>query len=1212
MHRKILSFLLLLLISSSMLIAQSASKYPSLLWKITGNGLTKPSYLYGTMHVSSKIAFHLGDSFFIALKAAEAVALESDPSLWLTEMLHTEDMHELSYDVFQRNNENNFYKNAFYLPVLNNRMLSSSLARNPELLNGMMYRYSGYEQDFEEETYLDLFIYQSGHRLKKQVIGLEDFTEVDSLLKLAMIEPSEDENEEDEKNRIALKKIRKEGKNAAEMLEDAYRRGDLDMLDSIQKLMNGNANYQRYMLQERNKIMAMRMDSIMMKKSLFTGIGAAHLAGELGVIELLRSKGYTLTPVVQNYGKESRKSKDKIESLNVSRTFNIQKSTDGIFEVAIPGTLYEFPEEYFVKEYFYPDLANSAFYSVRRVRTYGPLTHYSADKMKSKTDSLLFENIPGKLISKKEYSLNGYQAIEMITKLKKGDYQRYVLVFTPIEVFIFRAGGRKDYVVKGEANKFFKSIQFNKPNGDWKEFSTYNSDLKIKMPSGSFNDETDTRMKRIFSPDKTFQGIDASNGDYFMLKRASLHDVDYIEEDTFEFNQLEKGFFKNYTFDEIVSQQIGKSDQGYPKYTVHRKFENKDLFVNWVINGPYYYLLVAQTADSVKASQFFNSLQLQRSTNYKAFKEEIDTQYYYKVSTNVKVNQPLRYNYYYNGSSKKTNNDHLELNRNKLFYYSNSDEAIFLNYNKSHKYDYYENPDSLWLKLKKRESQDNSMHWGVPNYSMKDSVFTWELTLTDTGSSRGIYTKYIVKNRVMYTLKTCIDTANGPSKFVQEFYGSFWPTDTIIGLSLFMNKADMFFEELWGKDSIAKEQAIKSIHKIQFENKHIPDLIKTIQYYSHKDFTTDDKARLVYKLGKLKGPEILPFFKKYYLAMVDTPLVQVNILQALGKQKSIEAINLFKELLNEETPLLNSSYEIANIFWALNDSLPIAKRTFPFIMDFAQYPEYKSYVYRFVSELLDSGELTSKDLIQYKSSIIKETKNDIKRQQASDQKTENYSYGYFNISGNNDLMAMIKLITPYANEPEVKQIFEKMKRLDNDGIRFSLGVYMIKNKMAYDDTLWNYLAKKDNYRLRVYKELKELESLNKLSDTLVTQEKMARATIYKNQKVTDQDTIEFLARKEASMNGEQGYVYFFKRKKTYGNNDWYLDYSGPHPTDTTLFAQNPSITNRGGDLDIYDDIDEQLDKILERIKYKDRRRYSDSSYDGDYEYDYSYEEAYEE
>ena len=49
-------------------------KYPALLWEITGNGLTKPSYLFGTMHVSSKLVFHLSDSFYLDIKSSDIVA----------------------------------------------------------------------------------------------------------------------------------------------------------------------------------------------------------------------------------------------------------------------------------------------------------------------------------------------------------------------------------------------------------------------------------------------------------------------------------------------------------------------------------------------------------------------------------------------------------------------------------------------------------------------------------------------------------------------------------------------------------------------------------------------------------------------------------------------------------------------------------------------------------------------------------------------------------------------------------------------------------------------------------------------------------------------------------------------------------------------------------------------------------------------------------
>lgn len=65
--RKYFVALLLLLIPATFLTAQpvrSGKKYPALLWEITGNGMAKPSYLFGTMHVSSKLVFHLSDSFY--------------------------------------------------------------------------------------------------------------------------------------------------------------------------------------------------------------------------------------------------------------------------------------------------------------------------------------------------------------------------------------------------------------------------------------------------------------------------------------------------------------------------------------------------------------------------------------------------------------------------------------------------------------------------------------------------------------------------------------------------------------------------------------------------------------------------------------------------------------------------------------------------------------------------------------------------------------------------------------------------------------------------------------------------------------------------------------------------------------------------------------------------------------------------------------------
>src|SRR5689334_24872149 len=61
-------------------------KYPSLLWEITGNRLKKPSYLFGTMHISSKIVFNLADSFYLGIRNANVVALETNPESWQEDM----------------------------------------------------------------------------------------------------------------------------------------------------------------------------------------------------------------------------------------------------------------------------------------------------------------------------------------------------------------------------------------------------------------------------------------------------------------------------------------------------------------------------------------------------------------------------------------------------------------------------------------------------------------------------------------------------------------------------------------------------------------------------------------------------------------------------------------------------------------------------------------------------------------------------------------------------------------------------------------------------------------------------------------------------------------------------------------------------------------------------------------------------------------------
>ncbi|MCR6720515.1 MAG: TraB/GumN family protein [Chitinophagaceae bacterium] len=53
------------------------TKWPStLLWKISGNGLKKDSYLYGSMHMLDKRLFYFSDSLYHFIEKADGFAME--------------------------------------------------------------------------------------------------------------------------------------------------------------------------------------------------------------------------------------------------------------------------------------------------------------------------------------------------------------------------------------------------------------------------------------------------------------------------------------------------------------------------------------------------------------------------------------------------------------------------------------------------------------------------------------------------------------------------------------------------------------------------------------------------------------------------------------------------------------------------------------------------------------------------------------------------------------------------------------------------------------------------------------------------------------------------------------------------------------------------------------------------------------------------------
>jgi len=141
-----------------------------------------------------------------------------------------------------------------------------------------------------EEDVLDLYLYQLATDHHKIIIGIETADEQLSALNSLNYNEQADmlvhEVHEYERNR-----------QGATAMVQFYLEENLDSLARENEENEMPAKFYKALVTDRNKRMANRMSDFIRKQSTFIAIGALHLPGEKGVIELLRKKGFVIEAV---------------------------------------------------------------------------------------------------------------------------------------------------------------------------------------------------------------------------------------------------------------------------------------------------------------------------------------------------------------------------------------------------------------------------------------------------------------------------------------------------------------------------------------------------------------------------------------------------------------------------------------------------------------------------------------------------------------------------------------------------------------------------------------------------------------------------------------------------------------------------------------------------------------------------------------------------
>ncbi len=433
--------------------ASAQMKYPSILWEIKKNPSSKPSYLFGTYHSSSKGVFKLGDSIFYALRRVDMVATEVNDLTWQKNRAMMDSLDN-AYGIYNNYLTGQLINEGTLRKTNTIQKLSNFMAFQPSAINYFLYRNTSAGEGFEEEAYLDMFLSSAGFKLGKKIGGLENTMTSE----IRSIEGQKDEAMEEKKENMQLP----DGLSAddiTDLIFDGYKNNSLDMMDSLDKYNYSSPAFYKKFIVARNYDQADSLDYyIRQGYSVFAAVGSAHLPGDEGVIRILQKKGYRLRPV-----KLKGHAKDQIESIKkmIIPVRLLPQQVDGGITCMAPGPLYHHFSNVLLRCYSAVDMGNGGYYMLSRLYNNSYYFGKTDTDVVNAMDSLLYESIKGDIQSKKRITYKGLPGLEVVSRLKNKDYERYRFIVTPYEILTIKAGGRNQYVNMPVVDSFFNSFAFD-------------------------------------------------------------------------------------------------------------------------------------------------------------------------------------------------------------------------------------------------------------------------------------------------------------------------------------------------------------------------------------------------------------------------------------------------------------------------------------------------------------------------------------------------------------------------------------------------------------------------------------------------------------------------------------------------------------------------------------------------------------------------------
>jgi len=1115
--------------------AQTRKPKYKLLWKISGNGITKPSYLFGTMHLKDKRVFDFSDSVLTKISECQTFALE----------IHPDTLFETIYQKNNFNKVKKIYSSTYYKNKLSKEeykklddkikfetgnSLDNIPNQSPSIINFLLKQ--SFKSKAEKHTFLDAYLYYLARIQGKQIVGIEKVNE--------QININDTSKTEKQISEIKYKLGKNDSEDEIQKLISIYQSGDIEQIYNF--LFPNNDSYYLKDLTTRNITMAKRLDSIMKNQSIFFAVGAAHLAGEKGLIQLLKNKGYTLSAVESPF-------------TGLAEKFIIDPTKDkwrkfippaDLYSVDLPGKPYDMHLNMFIASgmFTYNDIGTGVNYFIVGVPN---VVEYKNEVDREKALKTFLKNAvekeKNKVLNQKKIiyeGKNGYE-IEFFNPLNNVYFKIRLLFNENIEYLLMAGGEGKYFLNDKDIDRFFTSFKINNVLPDeWKYFSNSIGAFSAKLPGKIKTDSIINDEIKVY----TYSAQSIKDGKAYAVLFGEFPSGKYLSNDSIYFNNIMQG-----SIDRINLQIKTKSYSEINSIpTLEYSGLNKSIiYFSKVLlrdNRPYILIMATSVNDSLSKEKklFFDSFSFIPYL-------KTDRISYSPPDKSFTINFP---------ANPIITKDSIENEGLLTTEYVINDPSTGipyqLNVSKASPYLYFANSDSLFNKMKKNilEKGDSIVFEKKSGLGSEQEI---EWVIDSKGDHISIRRKVYVKSNHLYEQISFNTKKDIFSNEINSYFNSLIIKKVINKEDLFTNKTKVLLSDLTSTDTTINKAANKALYSYPFVKSDTKILIETLDKKYADDTAQYGGLRqlLFNKLDFDNHEEVIPFVEKIYPTLSDNSTLQRSALRVLIRIASKKSLSSLVKLLLEKP--LKDSKEAFYIF--LDDSITNVKALYPKIYKLLDQKVLSYSVYQITLNALDSNVISKNELLPIKERLLSEANTYLSHNKNN---KEDDDEGFGNLS------TILSLLAYFPEDKNCERVIKSALDYKDNFIKWHATKILIKSGKTVESKYFNHIAADKSYLIEMYTWLKENKKLLLFPKSFINQQLFAESALYTSLNEDSDSKYNFqfklIEKRTVNYQEKKGVVYLFKFEQANedGKLEWYTGMSGLYSIDKSDMENDWNLT----------------------------------------------------